>query len=97
MAVANTYGNVTSTPALLTVRIPPFIISAPTNVSVLLGQSAQFAVIAGGDEPFTYEWLYNETNVVAEATNATLVLTNVAMEQAGNYQVIVGNGYGSET
>ena len=81
VAVANTYGNVTSTPALLTVRIPPFIISAPTNVSVLLGQSAQFAVIAGGDEPFTYEWLYNETNVVAEATNATLVLTNVAMEQ----------------
>ena len=55
------------------------------------------SVQAHGSEPFTYEWRYNETNVIAEATNATLVLANVATDQAGTYQVVVGNGYGSVT
>ena len=97
VAVANGYGSVTSTPAFLTVRSAPFIISEPTNVSVVFGESAQFVVTAGGDAPFTYEWRRDETNVIADATNATLILTNVAVSQAGNYQVVVANAYGSVT
>jgi hypothetical protein len=43
----------------------------------------------------SYQWLFNETNVIAGATNATLTLSNVQFTDAGNYSVIVTNAAGS--
>jgi hypothetical protein len=42
-----------------------------------------------------YQWYFNQTNLLANATNASLTLTNVQPSQAGNYSVVVTNLYGS--
>ncbi len=68
----------------------PVITSQPTNQTVVVGQTAQFSVTATGTPPLSYQWTWNTTNL-ANATNATLVLTNVQFSQAGNYAVVVSN------
>src|SRR6185369_1289424 len=47
--------------------------------------------------PTSFQWYFNQTNKLAEGISATLVLTNVSFAQAGSYQVIVTNVYGSVT
>jgi hypothetical protein len=44
-----------------------------------------------------YQWYCNETNLLADGTNAVLQLSNVSPAQAGNYAVVVTNAYGSVT
>jgi len=74
--------------------LPLVISSQPTNRVVAVGSTTTFVVAAGGNRPLSYQWNFNATNIV-DATNATLILTNVQVSQAGNYTVLVTNGYGS--
>lgn len=70
----------------------------PTNdVTSDEGQSVSFTVSAVGSMPFTYQWYDNNSNPIQNGTNATLTLTNLQTSQAGNYQVIVTNPYGSDS
>ncbi len=70
------------------------IFSQPSDQTVTVGQTATFTIGASGSSPLTYEWFFNGSNI-AGATAASLVLTNVQMNQAGNYSVEVTNAYGS--
>ena len=73
--------------------LAPVITTQPTNQAVLVGGTAAFTVAASGNR-ISYQWKFNGTNI-AWATNATLTLTNVQPEQAGNYAALVSNPYGS--
>ncbi len=74
---------------------PPVIVMQPTNQVTMAGAGATFSVTATGSAPFNYQWFVNGSNVLAMATNATLVLTNVQPGQSGNiYSVVVGNAFG---
>jgi hypothetical protein len=75
---------------------PPVIATQPTNQTVVVGGTANFTVVAGGTLPLSYHWNFNGTNL-SGATNTTLTLTNVQLNQAGNYAVVVTNLYGSVT
>jgi len=97
VVVANEIGSVTSESALLTIPVAPQIIGAPQNVTVAEGGTAQFSVIAVGAEPLSYRWLFNGTDDLANATNATLVLTNVIFAQSGTYAAVVSNVAGAVT
>ncbi len=88
--VTNAYGSITSSNALLTVLAPVMITAQPTNLTIYVGGTASFAVTASGTMPLRYQWNFNQTNI-ANATNATLVLTNVQLSQAGQYAVLVSN------
>jgi hypothetical protein len=92
--VSNQYGSVLSSNAVLTVLAPPAITTQPTNQTVYIGSTASFSVVASGTLPLSYQWKFNTTNLVG-ATNATLWLTNIQPNQAGNYAVLVSNLYGS--
>lgn len=72
----------------------PSIFSQPADFAITQGQNASFFVDATGSSPLTYQWSFKGTNIPG-ATNASLVLTNVQMSQAGNYSVQVTNLYGS--
>jgi subtilase family serine protease len=72
----------------------PYIISQPVSCTNVVSTTAGFTVIASGSTPLSYRWNFNGTNIIG-ATNATLVLTNVQLNQAGNYTVLVTNAYGS--
>jgi hypothetical protein len=73
---------------------PPTIIEQPTNQTVAVGGTAAFGVTANGSQPLSYQWQFNGTNL-NDATNATLMLNNVTLDQAGNYAVQVDNLVGS--
>ena len=52
------------------------------------------SVTAGGSAPLFYQWRFNQSNL-AGATNATLVLTNLQLGDAGAYSVVIYNAVGS--
>jgi alpha-tubulin suppressor-like RCC1 family protein len=93
VAVGNDFGVVLSSDALVSVT-PLVITSQPVNQSTFIGGAANFAVTASFQGPFTYQWRLNG-NPISGATNGTLSLTNVQLNQAGTYSVTVGNGLGS--
>ena len=96
VVVSNPYGSITSSNALLTVRVPPFIVVPPLSQTAVAGLTVSFTVLAGGDPTLTYQWRHNG-NPIAGATGATLTLANVQTNQAGLYSVVVTNPYGTVT
>src|SRR6185295_7230393 len=57
------------------------------------GSRVVFSVAASGSAPFTYQWRFNNTNIVG-ATFALLELNNVQSTNAGLYSVVVQNAAG---
>jgi len=98
VVVTNIVGAVTSVVATLTVQnAAPFITSNPTNLTVIGGQNAQFTVVAGGTAPFSYQWFFNNTNLLTGANGSILSLTNVQPAQTGSYVVRITNIVGAVT
>jgi hypothetical protein len=97
VVVTNTYGSVTSAPAILTpIGVPPYVISPPTNTSTICGEGASFRVRVDGSAPFSYQWEFAGTNIPG-ATRTSLNLTNVDSAHAGLYSVVITNAFGSVT
>ena len=75
---------------------PPIITTQPNIlVAANIGSSATLSV-ATSSPGVTFQWLQNGVNI-AGATNATLVLKNVQMTNAGIYTVVLTNSIGSTT
>ncbi len=96
VTVTNAYGSTTSSGATLTVHSPPSIITQPASRTVLAGNNAIFSVVAAGDPPLGYQWLFNNANI-SGATTTSLTITNVQLSNAGNYSVTVTNPFASIT
>lgn len=69
---------------------PPSIATQPQDEAAGEGGFAFFSVGATGSPAPDFQWQFNGTNL-PDATNATLALTNLAMNQAGNYSITVTN------
>jgi len=65
----------TSDAAILTVLVPPLIITQPVNLTVLTGQSAAFSVTATGTEPLAYQWKKDGLDV-SGATDSSYTITS---------------------
>jgi hypothetical protein len=78
------------------VSAEPHIAVQPANVAVAASSNASFTVTACGATPLLYQWQHASTNVV-NATNATLTLSNVRTNDAGDYRVVISNPAGSIT
>jgi pectate lyase len=91
--VSNSFGTVTSAVAQLSVTVPdpPSVITQPHDQTVLPGGNATFTVVAGGSEPLSFQWYYNTSTPVANASDSTLTLTNIQPSAAGSYSVTVSN------
>jgi hypothetical protein len=95
--VVNGYGSLTSSNAVLMVKVfPPSIGLQPLSQSVMLGSSASFSVSVSGTPPFSYQWRFNGSSLL-NATNAVYAIQAVAATDTGNYSVIVTNLAGSVT
>jgi uncharacterized repeat protein (TIGR03803 family) len=75
---------------------PPAVTTQPVSQTVNAGQSASFTVTATGVAPLSYQWRKDGVNVIG-ATSASLTLSNVQTNQAGNYAVVITNIGGSVT
>jgi hypothetical protein len=96
VVVSNNSGSVTSEAATLAVLEAVMITLEPVSVTVTPGATATFTVTAEGDEPLTYQWLFNG-NPILGATLDTFSITNVQQQQVGTYQVVVSNPFSSAT
>ena len=70
------------------------ITSQPASQTIGAGSNATFSVSASGTPTFTYQWYFNGTAIPA-ATAASYTLNTVQAGNAGAYNVIVANDYGT--
>jgi hypothetical protein len=76
--------------------VPPTITSQPQSQTALVGANVTLSAVANGTQPLAYEWRSNNVPVPG-ATSATYSITNVQVNAAASYYVIVTNSYGSDT
>jgi len=103
--VSNPYRTTESFHATLVVTsVPPTIVTAPTNITVLGGHTASFTASANGTLPFTFVWylVKNGTTNLQDfaqsydATN-TFAIRNAQPTNEGSYFVVVTNYGGRAT
>jgi uncharacterized repeat protein (TIGR03803 family) len=73
--------------------LPPQITSQPTNRSVALGGNATFTITASVS---ACQWQFNGV-AIPNATNLALTNLDVQIPDAGPYQAVVSNSFGSVT
>ena len=76
--------------------IAPTFATQPASRSNYLGETATFTAGVSGTPPFGYQWRFNDGDLPG-ATQSSLVLTNLQLEQAGNYVLLITNSVGSIT
>lgn len=92
---SNIAGKATSSVATVTILAPPTIVSHPLSRTNVQGTTATFNVVSSGTLPFEYQWYLNN-NPIPDGTSDVLTLTNVQLEHAGIYHVVVSNSLGSD-
>lgn len=96
LRVSNLFGIATSMVATLSVPVPPSITTQPKGYSVPVGLPVTLTAAATGGTPLRYQWVLNGTSV-PNATNTSLTISNLALANFGNYQLVVTNGGGAIT
>ena len=81
---------------------PPVIIRQPQDQTVQPGNNATFNVFTTGSTPMSYQWMLSGRQLtdgsgVSGSQTATLTLSDVAPQEAGNVTVVVANGAGRVT
>jgi hypothetical protein len=88
--VSATIQGVTATSALITISdTSPVITTQPASETLNFGDTAVLSVTAVGGG-LSYQWFYGNM-AISGATNSTLTLTNIELNNQGNYTVLVSN------
>src|SRR4029079_8089357 len=75
-------------------RAAPIINSQPQSQASYVGGTVPFSVSAVSALPMTNQLYFGSTTLPGQ-TNATLLLANLQLTNAGNYHVVVGNANGT--
>lgn len=75
---------------------PPQILAGPESHELKAGTNVTFTVLATGSAPLHYQWRFNATNAIPDATNSWLTLPSVNWSDAGEYAVTVTNTAGTD-
>lgn len=104
LTVANQFGNDQSASATLTVVSgkPQIYTDVPPQLFVAQGGSVSIPVTAYGTEPVSYQWQFKGADLadngrISGAQSNVLTIANAQVGDAGAYQVIAANGFGSVT
>ena len=87
----NTFAPYSATVLVLN-PVPPTVVIAPITTNIIYGNGVALTASATGNPPLSYQWYDNHTNIIAGATNSSLVFTS-SVAASGNYTVIV-NSFG---
>jgi Regulator of chromosome condensation (RCC1) repeat/Immunoglobulin I-set domain len=83
--------------AMILNELPVDFAIQPQPLTAPVGATANFTTAyTNGIGPFTFQWQFANANL-SGATNSSLSLTNVQLNQAGAYSLIVSNSYGNAT
>ncbi|MGH8024733.1 MAG: hypothetical protein ACRED1_14175, partial [Limisphaerales bacterium] len=72
------------------------VVKEPDSAAVSAGASFTNTVQVAGTPPFYYQW-YENGAAIAGATNASLALNSATPGDAGDYNIVVTNGFGAVT
>lgn len=75
----------------------PAVVVHPAVQLASVGANATFCAATSGGPALTFQWWFNQTNLIAGETNYSLTLTNVQTTNAGEYSVTVSNVSGIAT
>src|SRR5205814_10609312 len=92
VSVSNLTGTATSAEAFISLITSPFVLQNPVNILTYPGSNAFFFAVADGAPPLFYQWLFNGVEI-ADATNSSLTLTNLRVDQEGAYSLQISNSY----
>jgi FG-GAP-like repeat/Regulator of chromosome condensation (RCC1) repeat/Immunoglobulin domain/Immunoglobulin I-set domain len=100
--VSNNHGSVLSSNATLTVLFPPSITAQPTNESVVLSNNVAFVTSDAGTLPLSPQWYFNGAPLtdggrISGSATTNLEISDAQPGDAGSYQLVVTNNYGSAT
>ena len=78
----------------------PLLVAPPAAQTILIGQSARFGGAAIGTGPLTYQWQFNGSNLtdnarISGSQSGTLTIAAAQLSDAGTYQLVVTNVFGS--
>ncbi len=81
---------------------PPAITAQPVSVTNAPGSTIAFTVNATGTSPLAYRWRFNSQPLdpawnITGVTNNTLTISPTDLTNAGSYDVIITNSFGSVT
>jgi hypothetical protein len=83
--------------ALSVTPVAPYFSLSPVGRAAALGSDVTFtARAAGSGDSFQYQWRKNGTSI-AGATGTTYILRNITANDAGSYDVVATNTYGTAT
>lgn len=74
------------------ITVPP----SPIKRLAIVGTDVSLSTSAIGDQSLTYQWRKDDT-IINGATNSTLTLPKVSVDQSGDYSVDVTNAFGGTT
>ena len=83
-----------------------FVTNTPPNISgggqpsggtIIEGYNYTFRVTPSGTAPLSYQWYFNDTNLIAGANGSSYTVSGAGLSAAGGYRVVVTNLYGSAT
>jgi hypothetical protein len=74
----------------------PSITTPPQGGTCFVGESLTLSAVTSGFPYPTYQWEWN-SNTIAGATASSLTLSNLALTNAGSYQLILSNAVGVAT
>ncbi|HLX71356.1 MAG TPA: cadherin-like domain-containing protein [Verrucomicrobiae bacterium] len=109
--LTNTSGRATSAVVAITIVTDPFMVVEPSSVSGLAFGTMQLSAVAGGLQPFTYQWYYSDVNgnliapaatmgdgsVVSGANSNVLTLSNWQPADLTNFVLVAQNAHGALT
>jgi hypothetical protein len=95
--VSNVAGSQTSSAATLTVNVPPAITTQPASISVALGLTATFSVVATGTAPLSYQWYKNGTAISGGVGAIYTTPATVSGDNGASFTVKVSNVAGTQT
>ena len=82
---------VSSDPAILSVKTGPQIINPPANKSACLKDEVTFHVNASGSKPLLYQWKANNQSVTDWISDSDYKISSVNFSDAKDYNVLVKN------
>jgi hypothetical protein len=78
----------------------PFITQQPASTSVIAGADARFSLTVTGQQPVTYQWIYNGTALsdgdhYSGTATSQLTIHKVSLADGGNYSAAIQNDAGT--
>jgi len=61
----------------------------PQGTNILKGRNLTLSVLVTGFTDKSYQWFFNQTNLLVGATNTSLTITNIQPTNSGSYRVLI--------